>query len=75
MADSVKDLTDRQGRRRRTAAEVEDGVAQRLERETPQIKLTLGDLIERMQVNLSALPEDHFDNLQARLEAALGSAG
>jgi hypothetical protein len=69
MADSVKDLAGR----RRGAAGVEAAVAQRLEREAPQIKMTLGDLIERMQVNLSALPDDHFDALESRLEAAVKS--
>jgi hypothetical protein len=64
-------------RRRRQAGspEVQGRVAETLERETPRIQMTLGALIERMQLGIGAVPEDHFDDLQARFEQALRGNG
>ena len=56
------------------AAQTANAVAQAMQRESPRLQMSLGGLIERLQVNLSVIPDDHFYALQARLAAELGPA-
>jgi hypothetical protein len=56
-------------------AQVESAVAQSLERETPRFNAALSDLLTRLQENLAALPREHFDVLQDRLENLLAPGG
>jgi hypothetical protein len=76
LVGSLQGIADVFGRlrcrnRAKQADEVETEVQHTLERESPRISLTLGALIERMQLGIGSLPEDHFDRLQDRFEAAL----
>lgn len=51
--------------------EVEDAVAERMERETPGVRAMLGQLISRLQEGLGGLPKEHFEALQERLKISM----
>ena len=53
-------------------AQAENAVAQKMDEQSPRLQTTLGGLIAQIQASITALPDDHFDELENRLAKALG---
>ncbi len=44
---------------------------QKMDEQSPRLQLTLGEMIAQIQASITALPDDHFDELENRLAKSL----